>query len=275
MEKGSTPKAAGAGERPYAAFAAALNAELDAIGFVRGRERGSELASLLGLQRTQSYRILTGVSGPTIEWMGKLRSAGISMDRVLDQSNSINLPTIDIYVNGDLLPAVVQKGRDSNQCTVALVPHEAGFKLTALKPGQAAAKGAIPIQGLQFAYKDTLAILEDHADTLELLNRQMSAGFRTAAFDKASKLLDRLKGTDGFSAFLIDWRLPGDIDGEELVQLLRKNSTAPIFILTGDKGSSESIARAMDQPNVHHVVKPADPLILMKRITQAIKHNVY
>ena len=253
-------------------FSAALGAELDALGYPAAPKRATTLAKDLGLGRTQAFRLLKGLSAPNLDSMAALRAMGVSMDRILDRVTSQIQPTVEVQISGQSVPAVVQKNPPGAFATVMLVPAGAGqFELLALQPGAVAPDHAVAIQGLQFPIRSSLAIVEDDAVTLTTLGQQMGGAFRVAQFALGMELLNS-PGLPGYSAFLIDWRLP-DIDGQDLVARLRKNSLAPIFVLTGDKSASASIARALDFENVHHVAKPADEIILIKRILHAIGHS--
>lgn len=252
-------------------FSHALGAELDALGYPAAPKRATTLAKDLGLGRTQAFRLLKGLSVPNLDSMAALRAMGVSMDRILDRVTSQIQPTVDVQISGQSVPAVVQKNPPGAYATVMLVPSRGGqFELLALQPGTVAPDHAVAIQGLQFPIRSSLAIVEDDAATLATLGQQMGSAFRVAQFALGMGLLNS-PGLLGYSAFLIDWRLP-DIDGHELVARLRKNSLAPIFVLTGDKSASASIAKALDFENVHHVAKPADEIILIKRILHAIGH---
>lgn len=63
------------------------------------------------------------------------------------------------------------------------------------------------------------------------------------------------------------------MDGEKLVKEIRAHSKVPICILTADVTASKAIARAFATGNVDHVMKPADPDILVARILVAIKNS--
>ena len=252
-------------------FAAGLNAELDALGFEKGSGRTNALAKLLGLTRTQPYRMLKGLSAPGPEAMAILRAYGVSFDRIVDRVNRSMPAPIEVLLNGETVSVLVQRAAPGADCAAALLPLPGGgHSLVFMQRGDALPENAIGLQSMEFVARITLAIVEDDAPTLALIKREMSEHFGVSAFENAKSLLGSPSGLARFNAFLIDWRLP-DMDGEELVKQIRAASAAPIFILTGDQSASNSIARALDYDDVHHAVKPASSVILTKRIKTAIR----
>lgn len=252
-----------------AALSLALSAELDAMGYLPAPARYKVLAEALGLKRIQTYRMLTGLNAPSPDFLAALRSLGVSVDRALDRATARVPTTVDVLIEGKPVTAIFQRNPKKITSSVVAITNPHGqFELRALTPGDAIPADAIPIQGLQFPTRLSLAIVEDDADTLVLLAQQMGSAFHVASFEGGLDLLNVAGGLQAFAAFLIDWRLP-DIDGEELVKKVRKSSLAPIFVLTGDKSASASIAKALDYENVHHVAKPVDEIILIKRIMHA------
>ena len=254
------------------AFAAGLNAELDALGFAKGSGRTNALAKLLGLTRTQPYRMLKGLSAPGPEAMATLRAFGVSFDRIIDRVNRTMPAPIEVILNGETVSVLVQRAAPGADCAAALLPLPGGgHSLILMQPGDALPENAVGLQSMEFVARTTLAIVEDDPTTLDLLKREMSERFSVSAFENAKSLFSAPSGISRFNSFLIDWRLP-DMDGEELVKRIRATSSAPIFILTSDSGeSSVSIARAMDFDDVHHATKPAQAIILSKRISTAVK----
>ena len=67
------------------AFARALNAELDRIGYPPVPARTVRLSADLGLSRMQAYRVVRGDSLITVKSMLRLQRLGVSFDAVLQQ----------------------------------------------------------------------------------------------------------------------------------------------------------------------------------------------
>ena len=250
-------------------FASALADELDAAGFVSGPGRCAAFGKLMGLSRSQASRILNGKSSPTISNLWPLRRLGVSLDRIVDKANVTKPLTQTVYLNGEPVSASVQTGVSGKSCGAALIPHGTGHELIAVRLGTKLPPDAIPIQWLGFEVYDTLAIIEDDINTLEMLDRVMSDAFHTAPFFLATNFLDELTGKDIYKAILMDWRLP-DMDGEVLVARIREKTNAPIFILTGDTAAGQAITRALGYDDVYHVAKPAEMQILKKMISNEI-----
>ena len=253
------------------AFAAALNGELDSLGFEKGPGRTAALAKVLGMTRTQPYRILKGLSAVSVESMADLRKIGVSFDRIMDRINRISPASMTVKINGELVSVMVQRAAPGSDCAAALKRLEDGsHTLVSLDPGETLAEDEIGVQSLEFLSRNTLAIVEDIKTERDLLQRALSNNFKVVAFANAKSLLGHATGLSRFKAFVIDWGLP-DMDCAELITSIRDATEAPIFILTGNTEVSEQIAGLMDYAQVHHATKPADALILSKRITFAIR----
>ena len=250
-------------------FAEALNAELDAVGFPASPKRTGALAEAVGFGRTQAYRALKGYSAPTVPMLLALHKFGASIDRVLDAMSLHESEVVRMRVGTNVVNTVLQRSM-TNISPVVAVPDESGvFDLQMIETGEPIPGNAIPLHSLHFPQRKVLAIVDDDPVGLPLLVKQMSPHFKVVAFSKASDFLAYPAGVKAFDLFLIDWLLP-DMDGEKLVHSVRKHSHAPIFILTGATSSVESLARAMDLPNVRHIGKPVHESILLKHLTQSL-----
>ena len=253
------------------AFATALNAELDSLAFEKGPGRTTALAKVLGMTRTQPYRILKGLSAVSPDVMADLRKMGVSIDRILDKINRINPTSMTVMINGEMVSVIVQRAAPGSDCAAALKRLEDGtHKLVSLEPGETLGEDEIGVQSVEFLSRNTLAIVEDVKTERELLQRAMSSNFKVVSFENGKSLLGHPTGLSRFKAFVIDWGLP-DMECAELITSIRVATEAPIFILTGNTEVSEQIAALMDYDQVHHATKPADALILSKRINSAIK----
>lgn len=259
-------------KNPFAlAFGNALTMELDSIGYPANPKRSSTLASDLSIGRAQSYKLLKGTSVPTLEALAILRGKGCSIDRLLDAVNG-KTDSISLEIDGRLVSALIQSSLDSQAASVFVEPTDHGkFALRLVNKGLPMPKGAIPISGLRFPLnnKNSIALLDDDPNILDVMGRSLSESFHVTPFSTGRSLLEVEVDLGAFSALIIDWRLP-DIKGEDLISTLRARTAAPIFILTGDTSESHAIARVLDYPNIHHVRKPADEVILIKLLAHAI-----
>lgn len=254
-------------------FAIALGDELDVIGYDASAGRSAALAERLGVGRTQAYRLLKGVSGPSVETLATLRSLGVSLDRLFDNVNGQTMETRELRIGEEVVSVMLQEGFDRSGFSAVAVPEvEGGLTLRILKTGEVAPSAALPIRSLQFPFRYALAIVEDDDATRELLCAEMASSFRVSPFAFGNALVNLDSRAENFDAYLVDWRLP-DITGTALVRAIRARTGAPIFILSGDTGSSAEIANALNSPNVHHVAKPADALILRKKIYLSVRQS--
>lgn len=252
------------------AFSFALGQELDRIGYAASPGRSSTLAKDLKLSRTQSYRLLKGLSFPNLECLVAMRDLGLSLDRILDQTSQRQPTTTNLRIDGKVIPVVMQPGTPNKGALLAAIQAEDGvLELRALSPGQAVPEGGTGIQSLRVPERHSIAIIEDDLPTLQILASDMSSAFYVAPFPSKSSFLDSPTGITSYDAFLVDWRIPGVV-GDELVKTIRRSTSAPIFIFTGYDDADHLIAKALDYPNVHHASKPVSAVILAKRISTAI-----
>jgi CheY-like chemotaxis protein len=252
------------------AFASALSNELNEVGFVSGSKRCSEFALFMDLSRPQASRLLNGDSSLALRKLSRLRSLGVSLDRIFDTLSDVRPIIKTIYLNGEPISVCIKTDVCEKLCSAALIPHETGYDLIAVKAGAQLPKDAIPIREIKFDARDIIAIIEDDLDLLDTLNRSMSGAFLTTPFSSASVFLDKLSNQDAYKAILMDWRLP-DLSGEELIARIRQKTNAPIYILTGDRSASKSIERALSYKNIYYAAKPMDVELLIKLMLNAIR----
>ena len=128
--------------------------------------------------------------------------------------------------------------------------------------------GAMAVNKIRFLdIRPCIAVVDDHPGTLATLCKQLEPYFEIAPFANGYDLLNATN--THFSGFIIDWRLP-DITGTDLVKAIKRTSTAPICVITGEKASRHEIAKLITDTDVHYVVKPIDAMILAAQMSQAI-----
>lgn len=251
------------------AFGGGLTRELDAIEYPDGSQRSPSLATALSLGRAQAYRILKGASLPSVEGLAVLRQMGCSIDRILDQISDTPLKTLQLKDANASVPFTFRSS-SSDDAHAFLISDEMGtHRLFLTKPGEAQPENSIPVDALSFPVLPYIAIIDDDVQTLELLCGQFASNFHSVLFKDGKSLLNEKARLKSYSAFIVDWILP-DIKGEDLIKQIRSLTNAQIYILTGNTSSSHSIAKALDYPNVDHITKPADQIILIKKINHAI-----
>ncbi|WP_158025707.1 response regulator [Rhodoferax antarcticus] len=250
-------------------FAEGLSSELDQLGFPDGSKRTAALAAAANLDRTQVYRLFKAEGGPSLSTLLSLRSVGVSIDRILDSIRGTHGVGIRLNVENTIVNATVHASQ-TQDCPVVLVPDLSGnYELKALDIWEVPPPESVSVNCISFPFLKKIAIVDDDKDVLALLRDELSGHFRVGIFDQSKTLLGMGEKIKSFDIFMIDWRLP-DIEGESFITAIRERSAAPIFIFTGDTSASDSIARSLDLPDVHHVSKPASISILIKRLNQSM-----
>jgi DNA-binding response OmpR family regulator len=117
--------------------------------------------------------------------------------------------------------------------------------------------------------QDRILVVEDHADTRELLVLLLTAGqyiVKTAStIDEATKLAEAEK----FSLLIFDSWLP-DGDGVELCRSVRQfDQTTPIIFCSGLAYEKDK-RNALDAGAQVYFVKPIDPFTLIKSVDDLI-----
>jgi len=256
-------------KRSIMGFADELNKELDRLNFPESPRRTAALAAATDLDRTLIYRLLKSEGGASISTLAALRSIGVSIDWIFDCLQGRPGRKVTLKIGSCLIDANIQT-TSAERTSVFLGESSPGvYELRMIGIGESPPPEALMVYSLNFENKKTIAVVDDDEDALTLLRDQLKEKFKVASFPAAKSLLESTIKLNEFDLFLVDWRLP-DIDGEEFVKLIRSQTKAPIFILTGDTSASESIARTLDLPSVHHVAKPASIPILVKRLIQSL-----
>ncbi|NVK35253.1 MAG: response regulator transcription factor [Rhodobacteraceae bacterium] len=119
----------------------------------------------------------------------------------------------------------------------------------------------------------TILIIDDDNDLREALVEQLALydEFNTIQADTAAKGLGLAKD-DTIDLLLMDVGLP-DIDGREAVKLLRKNGfKAPVIMLTGHDGDSDTILGLEAGAN-DYVTKPFKFAVLLARIRAHLRQH--
>lgn len=260
------------GNQPLLRFAAMLNIELDRLGYPDRPRRAGQLASDLGIVRTSAYTILKGIGMPSNESITALRRLGVSIDRLMDAYWDTTPKRIHLQIGTATLAVDVRDNAKLQKASVVRmqVPNGA-FQLKVIPFGNPVPDGGIPVTSIDFLEVRTVALLDDDEDIRVTIAEGLKREFHVVPFSSSHDLL-KYKGLDNFAALLVDWRLPNDtVVGVELIGKLRSQTSAPIFIMTGDMTAGQAIANVMTLKDVHHVGKPLDIYILAKRIETAVR----
>jgi CheY-like chemotaxis protein len=250
-----------------AEFAILLNEQLDAVDYPSSPKRAAHLSETFGVAKTQAYKLLKGMATPSFSNFVSLRKMGISIDQMLDLLIGNELDLVDLHIQEQVVRANLEFTQEDGCAQVMACPFgiQNSFELRVVSPWEKPL-GARPISGLSFPKRTTLAIIEDNSVELEMLGRSTAARFHTTLFSSAAAFFAR--PIDKFEVILLDWNLP-DSTGSDVIHNIRQQSQAPIFILTGDDNATDAIVKVMNEKTIHHVAKPTNIKILIKRLSDA------
>ena len=248
-------------------FAHFLNEQLDDINYPASPKRATQLSETFGVSKTQAYKLLKGMAAPSLSNLLSLRKMGVSINQMLDLLARDDLELVDLHIQGHVISTSLQFTREDGSTQMMAVPREdqKGVDLCVVPPGKKPT-GAKPISGMSFPKRTTLAIIEDNHVELEMLGKSTATKFRVEMFPDASAFFRH--PIEKFDVILLDWNLP-DASGAEVVRKIRAQSKAAIFILTGDDGAADGIVKVMSDKTIHHVAKPTNIKILIKRLSDA------
>lgn len=246
-------------------FALELEEQLNEIDFPSGSRRAGALRDILDVAPTQAYKLLKGMTSPSLANLLNLRELGMSLDELFDSIGQRAVEVQDLHFMDKSVLASIQYAANAKRTPVVVVPRPQGDGLDVVVQmiGAALPVGGRAVRGFTFPSKKTLAIVEDSVDDARVLTDALVGQFRLACFSNATGLLSQ--PVENFDVLVLDWNLP-DMQGLDLVKAIRERTKAPIFILTADQRASDDIVRAMDFPDVHHAGKPIDVKILAKRL---------
>ncbi len=114
-------------------------------------------------------------------------------------------------------------------------------------------------------------IIEDEPTLLVVLQAALEfGGFESQAAPSGREGLERFR-TGGFDAVLLDLGLP-DMDGRELIHVLRAESDIPLLVVSGRGGEQDRID-ALDSGADDFVPKPFLPGELLARLRAALRRH--
>lgn len=115
-------------------------------------------------------------------------------------------------------------------------------------------------------------VVDDDLHIRRLLQTTLQrGGYETIEATTAAEAL-RLAGSSRPDAIILDLGLP-DRDGLEIVQLLRRQSTAPILVVSARDATDQKVA-ALDLGADDYVTKPFDSEEVLARLRVALRHSV-
>lgn len=182
---------------------------------------------------------------------------------------------------GGEVPAV-DDGPSTSRGVVSLGPRRSSAKLTichvtAVAPTTTTSQSATSCQRLTAAFSRNLAgvarvvLIEDDVEIRRLVAGALAAaGHDVESSDRALEGLELVvKGSP--EVVLMDLGLP-DIDGTELLRMIRAVSTVPVIVITA-RGDDESVVATLDAGADDHLVKPFSVSQLDARIRAVLRRG--
>ncbi len=118
--------------------------------------------------------------------------------------------------------------------------------------------------------KDKIAVIDDHADSLEILREALSPAYQVETFSDPTVALSRIK-TGGFSAVVTDVMMP-ELNGVELMnRLLQASPSLPVILITAF-GTLEAAANTIKDGAFDYLSKPLNLNEIRLVVSNAVSH---
>ena len=119
-------------------------------------------------------------------------------------------------------------------------------------------------------------VIEDEQDIRDLISFQLKTeGHRVTAVDDAIKAVSVIESGENIDLFIIDWMLPGTMNGLELtrkLRLLEKFKEVPIIMITA-LTQAENIVAGLDAGADDYITKPFDLEVLQARVRVQLRSS--
>jgi two-component system, OmpR family, alkaline phosphatase synthesis response regulator PhoP len=117
--------------------------------------------------------------------------------------------------------------------------------------------------------KATILVIEDEKDIRDLVSFQMKAeGHNVLAVESADKAVSIVESGEKIDLFVIDWMLPGSMNGMEFTKKLRAQDrfkSTPVIMITA-LTQAENIVAGLDAGADDYITKPFDLMVLQARV---------
>ncbi len=114
-----------------------------------------------------------------------------------------------------------------------------------------------------------ILVIEDEQDIRDLISFQLKAeGHRVTATDSADKAVSVVERGEDIDLFIVDWMLPGSMNGLEFTKKLRAQSKfkdSPVIMITA-LTQPENIVAGLDAGADDYITKPFDLKVLQARV---------
>lgn len=121
-----------------------------------------------------------------------------------------------------------------------------------------------------------ILVIEDEQDIRDLISFQMkSEGYEVLAVESADKAISLIEQNQQIDLFIIDWMLPGSLNGLEFTKKLRSHShykATPIIMITA-LTQADNIVAGLDAGADDYVTKPFDMVVLQARVRAQIRSH--
>ena len=118
--------------------------------------------------------------------------------------------------------------------------------------------------------KDKIAVIDDHADSLEILREALSPAYQVETFSDPTIALSRIKA-GGFSAVVTDVMMP-ELNGVELMnRLLEASPSLPVILITAF-GTLEAAANTIKDGAFDYLSKPLNLNEIRLVVSNAVSH---
>lgn len=118
--------------------------------------------------------------------------------------------------------------------------------------------------------KDKIAVIDDHADSLEILREALSPAYQVETFSDPIAALAKIK-SGGFSAVVTDVMMPG-LNGVQLMASILKTSPALPVILITAFGTLEAAASTIKEGAFDYLSKPLNLNEIRLVVSNAVSH---
>lgn len=123
-----------------------------------------------------------------------------------------------------------------------------------------------------------IMVIEDEQDIRDLISFQLkSEGHEVIAVDCADKAVGYVERGETFHLFIIDWMLPGSMNGLEFTRKLksqRNYAQLPIIMLTA-LTQPENIVSGLDAGADDYITKPFDLNVLQARVRVQLRTSAF
>lgn len=121
-----------------------------------------------------------------------------------------------------------------------------------------------------------ILVIEDEQDIRDLISFQLkSEGHRVLAVDSADKAVSILERNESIDLFIIDWMLPGSMNGLEFTKKIKnhkKYKDLPVIMITA-LTQPDNIVSGLDAGADDYITKPFDLNVLQARVRVQLRSH--